>query len=415
MTAYRKTNEYGREPYKEVAERIEAAVRIRRKQMAQHYIPDTERTQTVSVRHLSLICFSLTGWATGCRLAEKMRACGYEASLEGKSRYLPESMDESVSEWTKRQFSFAQGIIFIGACGIAVRSIAPFVASKTCDPAVLVIDECGSYVISLLSGHLGGANELAQEAAAALGALPVITTATDLHNRFAVDVFAKRNGCAIFHMKAAKEVSAALLAGEKVGFYSEYPWDGALPKGLTLCGRDGRPIEDHSDKGYTDSKKDRACGRFSLGIAVTIHRSCLPFDVTVQVVPKIAALGMGCRRGREEEAVCAAAYAALREEDIYEEAVFALASHELKSEETGLKALSEKWNVSFLTFSPEELLQVLGDFTSSDFVEKVTGVDNVCERSAVCACGDGVLTAKKRRWDGVTTAVAEKKWRIHFE
>ena len=94
-----------------------------------------------------------------------------------------------------------------------------------------MIDECGKFVISLLSGHLGGANALALEAAEILEAQPVVTTATDLHGRFAVDVFAKQNGCALFHMKAAKEVSAALLAGKTVGFYSDVPWEGALPRG----------------------------------------------------------------------------------------------------------------------------------------------------------------------------------------
>lgn len=109
-------------------------------------------------------------------------------------------------------------MIFIGASGIAVRSIAPYVMSKKSDPAVLVVDECGKFVISLLSGHLGGANELALKTAEILNAVPVVTTATDLHHRFAVDVFAKKNDCSIFNMKAAKEVSAALLAGKKWDF-----------------------------------------------------------------------------------------------------------------------------------------------------------------------------------------------------
>lgn len=113
-------------------------------------------------------------------------------------------------------------MIFIGACGIAVRSIAPFVASKKTDPAVLVVDECSRFVISLLSGHLGGANELAGTAAKILDAMPVVTTATDLHQCFAVDVFAKKNDCGILNMKGAKEVSAALLAGEKAGFFSDF-------------------------------------------------------------------------------------------------------------------------------------------------------------------------------------------------
>ena len=104
---------------------------------------------------------------------------------------------------------------------------------------MLVIDECGKFVIALLSGHLGGANELALRCAGYLKAEPVVTTATDLHSRFAVDVFAKKNGCAIFHMKAAKEASAALLAGESVGFYSEFPWDGGAAGGSGAL-REGR-------------------------------------------------------------------------------------------------------------------------------------------------------------------------------
>ncbi len=142
---------------------------------------------------------------------------------------------ESTKEWAGKQFESADGIIFIGATGIAVRSIAPYVASKKTDPAVLVTDECGKFVISLLSGHLGGANELALQAAEALHAVPIVTTATDLEGKFAVDVFAKKNNCHIFRMKEAKEVSAALLAGEKVGFYSEFPWEGELPDGLVNC------------------------------------------------------------------------------------------------------------------------------------------------------------------------------------
>ncbi len=166
---------------------------------------------------------------TGRRL-KKGLGKGDTAEMDKKSKYLPDSIQESQYLCMGRRTNFrtdSDAVIFIGACGIAVRSIAPYVASKKTDPAVLVVDECGKFVISLLSGHLGGANELAENSSAEiLEAMPVVTTATDLHHRFAVDVFAKKNNCAILNMKAAKEVSAALLAGKKVGFYSEFPWDG---------------------------------------------------------------------------------------------------------------------------------------------------------------------------------------------
>lgn len=123
---------------------------------------------------------------------ENRRGAGHSCK---KSRYLPDSVSISTSQWAGEQFQAGKdGVIFIGACGIAVRSIAPYIAGKKTDPAVLVIDECGQFVISLLSGHLGGANELAVRCAGYLHATPVVTTATDLHSRFAVDVFAKRTG-----------------------------------------------------------------------------------------------------------------------------------------------------------------------------------------------------------------------------
>ena len=114
---------------------------------------------------IALICFSLTGQETGEKLCLGLKEAGMTAALDKKSKYLPDSIKFSTSVWAGEKFSDSDALIFIGATGIAVRSIAPYVASKKSDPAVLVIDECGQFVISLLSGHLGGANELALKAA----------------------------------------------------------------------------------------------------------------------------------------------------------------------------------------------------------------------------------------------------------
>ena len=362
--------------------------------------------------NIAIICFSMTGLETGEKLKKALTEEGAKVVLAKKSRYLPDSVTVSTSRWAGEQFrSGKDGVIFIGACGIAVRSIAPYIVGKKTDPAVLVIDECGNFVISLLSGHLGGANELALRCAGYLGATPVVTTATDLHSRFAVDVFAKKNGCAIFHMKAAKEASAALLAGEKIGFYSEFPWEGELPEGLILCDRDGKPL--HREK--RNHLAEIQTVSFETGIAVTIHRNCLPFPNTVHVVPPSAVLGMGCRRGKEAAPVREAAEECLKEADIYKEALGAIASIDLKKEEPGILALSEAWSLPFQTFAEEELKAVKGEFTPSKFVEKITGVDNVCERSAVLASGQGSLIRKKTGRDGVTTALAAGNRRIHFE
>ena len=419
---------------------------------------------------ISMICYTLTGQQTGEKLKTALEKEGHAVSLSTKSKYIPGSIKGSCAEWTGSQFETADSIIFIGAAGIAVRSIAPYVQNKKKDPAVLVVDECGRFVISLLSGHLGGANELAHRAADILHAIPVVTTATDLEGKFAVDVFAKKNNCQIFRMKEAKEVSAALLAGEKVGFYSEFSWEGELPKGMVWCRKKQYPESDSvkmsgqkaNDAGhllFEETDKASFPGMWfetvdgaplpAVGIAVTIHKSCHPFSSTTHVVPPSVVLGMGCRKNKELSAVEKAAFGCLKENDVYKEAIAALASIDVKKEEPGLLALAEMLGVPFITFSSEELLAVEGDFTPSSFVSKTVGVDNVCERSAVKAIEslwakkvdfktdmlaevrhDGRESQKadtshkdtgayfiqrKHGAEGVTTALALGEWRMHFE
>ncbi|MBU5481428.1 cobalamin biosynthesis protein [Blautia sp. MSJ-19] len=345
---------------------------------------------------ISIICFSLTGYTTAVKLEEGLRKAGSNVLLFKKSRYLEDSITESTGEWTGSHFDADDGIIFVGACGIAVRSIAPYVTSKKSDPAVVVIDECGKFVISLLSGHLGGANELALEAAELLGAVPVVTTATDLHDQFAVDVFAKKNHCEIFNMKAAKEVSAALLAGKSVGFYSEFPYVGKLPEGLQECILEGNCLPE-------------------IGVAVTIHSSCRPFASTVQIIPDVVTLGMGCRKNKEADVIIEEASACLEDADIYRQAVEKLTSISIKKKETGLVELAEKWQIPFVTFEENELKDAEGEFTPSEFVKTITGVNNVCERSAVLGAEQGRLIKKKTGRNGVTTALALRNWEVHFE
>lgn len=250
----------------------------------------------------------------------------------------------------------------------------------------------------------------------------MVTTATDLHHRFAVDVFAKKNNCNIFNMKAAKEVSAALLAGKKVGFYSEFPTDGELPEGLVRCDEYGNPVSSMDDRSEEETQKSSGfngtgtdCTNIDCGVAVTVHTSCNPFISTTQVVPKCLTLGMGCRKDKDARGIAEAAQKVLDRSGFHKEAFEQIASINLKKEEKGILSLSQDWQIPFVTYTEEELKQVPGEFTPSPFVKKITGVDNVCERSAVLASGNGRLLQRKTGENGVTTAVAAREWRIHFE
>lgn len=353
---------------------------------------------------MAVISFSLTGAAAAERLIKRLRENRKEETLEVetavKSRYCTEGLKEPLDAWTRRQFEKADLLIFVGACGIAVRSIAPYVKSKKTDPAVLVIDECGKFVISLLSGHLGGANEYAKEAARALGAVPVVTTATDLHGVFAVDTFAKKNGCSIHNMTAAKEVSAALLAGEDVGLYSDFPIQGGLPLGLKLCDSQGR-----DEKGEV----------ISPGICISLEKEKHPFSHTVNLIPRIVTAGVGCRRECPYEKIRQALFRALQEARVCEEALEKIASITLKEKEPGILALAGELSVPFAVYSAGELKEAEGNFQPSSFVREVTGVDNVCERSAVTGSGGGTLIQEKLKADGATAALAVRDWSVRFE
>lgn len=188
----------------------------------------------------------------------------------------------------------------------------------------------------------------------------------------------------------------------KVGFYSEFPYEGVLPKGLMPCTFNGFFAESPNEKP-------------EIGIAVTIHKACLPFASTVQIIPSAVVLGMGCKRGKEAEAVIAAAENCIEKAGIYREAIACIASIDLKKDEPGFHALSKKWEIPFITYTGKELENAEGDFIPSAFVKKITGTDNVCERSAVLGSGQGTLIQRKTGGNGVTTAVAVKDWRVYFE
>lgn len=277
-------------------------------------------------------------------------------------------------------------LIFVGAAGIAVRAVAPHVASKRSDPAVLCLDEAGQFVIPILSGHIGGANRLARRLAGSLGATSVITTATDVNGRFSVDTWATEHGMAITFMPLAKKVSAEILTRD-IPFWSDAERPGRLAEGLFW-----------SDAG-------------DLGVCVSV-RDLHPFDETLLLVPRALRVGIGCRRGTPAEAIREAVYKVLSDNGLRIEAVREAASIDVKSDEPGLLACCRElgWPVTFYT--AEALNAVEGDFMPSAFVKRTVGVDNVCARAA--AASGGRIIVPKTALNGVTVSVAELKWGIEF-
>ncbi len=288
-------------------------------------------------------------------------------------------------------------IVFVCAAGIAVRKVAPHVNSKETDSAVVVMDDKGLFSISLLSGHLGGANELAALCADITKAQPVITTATDIHRKMAVDLFAKVNNLYISDIRKIKFISSAVLANEKTGlaFSQEH---------ITL-----ENIPDYLICEFSNRDEINA------GIMITPFQKEDCFKETLVLVPKQIVVGIGCRKGTPAGVILKRLSEVLSSYHIYKNAVSKICSIALKSEEQGLIIVSQMLQVPFETFSGQMLNSIEGEFNDSEFVKKITGVGNVCERSALAGAGsNGTLLIRKQAGDGVTIAAAIQNITLRF-
>ncbi len=323
--------------------------------------------------NLELIAFTERGRALAAQLAGKLTRRGHHAACT-------RSENQSAAEWAATAFGRSQGLIFVGAAGIAVRSIAPLLRHKSRDPAVVVVDEGGQFAVPILSGHLGGANDLAREIAGALGGQAVLTTATDVTGVFAVDQWARRQGLAVCNPEKIVGVSSALLAGRAVSLWSRWPIAGEMPEGLTWGERE---------------------------TAAVVVDWYAPGEAALWLCPKTLRVGVGCKRGTEAAAIRALFQAVFGEERLPVQGIAAVCSIGLKKDEPGLLAFCGELGLPLTTYSARELAGVPGTFTPSPFVEQVTGVDNVCERAALAA--GGALLRKKTAQNGVTLALAGRE------
>lgn len=344
-----------------------------------------------------MICFTERGAWVCRRLFHKLKETGEECEAiipkrflreEWKKEGLKEREEEFLSQWTGKMFAEKRAMIFVSATGIAVRAIAPWIRDKMTDPPVVTVDEGAQFVIPLLSGHVGGANELARHIADWLEAVPVITTATDVNGKFAVDLFASAYHMTITDRKEAKNISAAVLEGKQIGVFSDLPIK-KLPDGFVM---------------------DRWCEE---NICITVKDPSFPEKKAsyLRLVPRAVVLGVGCRRGTDPEFMKEKVFALLKEHGIDPAAVKAIASVDVKQDEPAVLGLKQVFDGECLHqpceqrfYTPEQLIQVPGDFKESAFVKKQIGVGNVCERSA-CAAG-GKLLVEKQAGDGITLAAA---------
>lgn len=333
----------------------------------------------------------------GKSLLDKLKAALPEIT------WLVRNSDESLKAWAESAFKKRLPLLFIGAAGIAVRTIADFADNKLNDSPVLVVDELGRFVVPLLSGHIGGANDIAELIAGRIGAQSVITTATDVEAEFAVDVFAKDNGLRIMNKDGIKQISAAVLDGKTVTLWANTEIQLSkddVPPCIKILSEKARPE-------FADIliELEENCGQLQ-GANQAKHCKLL-------LVPRLYCAGMGCKKGKTFEELVQFLASNFTEID----SLYAVASIDLKKDELGLMTLAQYHHVPFFTFSAEELKLAEGSFSESEFVEKTTGVSNVCERAAMLCAGKGAeLIMQKTAGNGMTLAVAKRapvisKWR----
>jgi len=350
---------------------------------------------------LSIIAFTKNGYDLALKVWEASTRCDLfsrsEITVMGSGMTdFPEYSNLTVSEWCKIRFEEKSAILFISATGIAVRACAPFVQNKLTDSPLLSMDETGKFIIPLLSGHVGGANQIALELSKQIGATPVITTATDLQGCFAVDVFAVNNHLQIVNKEGIAQVSAKALRGETITVgVDKDRMEGILPNEMIEI------IPPDSD--YADVLiGSREQGKHLLYLR-----------------PREYVIGLGCKKNKDADELEAFVLNQLEKCGLTTDAVASISSIDLKKDEPAIQKICSKFRLDLLTFSEEELMKLDGDFSKSDFVKNVTGVDCVCERAAVAGAGcghnSGELIVKKVSENGMTFALAKREWRICFE
>ncbi|MDP2847838.1 MAG: cobalamin biosynthesis protein [Humidesulfovibrio sp.] len=332
---------------------------------------------------------SVQGLALALRLGGDLNAHVYapERLAEGAPGVLP---FVSLSELMARTFASYPRHVFVGATGIAVRAIAPHLVSKASDPAVAVIDLAGRFAVSLVSGHAGGANELARELARLTGAMAVITTGTDVAGLPGVDELAAAKGMAVANPQAVKAVSAALLEGRPVQLFD--------PEGRLLGGEDAGGLLAAT---HPDAWDAAAPG-------VWCHwRAGGEFPMTFRVYPRCLCLGLGCRKGVDAREILAHVAQVLAQASLAQESIAAVGTATIKRDDPGLCAAAAALGPEIVFFEPEALAGVEAA-GQSETVRRRTGTGSVCEAAALLLSGADELLATKTKTPNVTCAVALK-------
>ena len=318
---------------------------------------------------------------------DEVRSTGNEADSDSRMSSV-KAIPGKFKDFNGYLFENYRTILYIMATGIVVRDIGPYLKQKSVDPAVLVMDGKGEFVISLLSGHLGGANEKALKLAEKIGAQPVITTMSDLVGKTAVDIIAMKLDCVIGSFESAKDVTADIINDDIVSITGDYEINGQnLPNNII--------IGDH------EKSKSR--------ILISNKRNADLDECDALLIPRNIVIGVGCRRDTSLEKIDTFIREEMERNNLSMKSIKRISSIDLKANEKSLQDFSDKQKIDFVTYPSEELVKYEDRFPSSEFVKKITGVGSVSETSGYVGSNFGKKISGKTAKDGMTLSIWEEE------
>lgn len=320
---------------------------------------------------LAVITVTEKGVRNGLKIKEKINCDVFTISKFMKEKTL--LIENGLQNFFEKNLLKYDTFLFITASGIAVRTIAPFIKSKDKDPAVLTMDEEGNFIISLLSGHLGGANEAAKILGEITGAVPVISTASDVSGKIAVDTIAMKINGKLESLESAKKVTSLIVAGKEVNIKVPENMENENPQGVILISN-----------------------RKNIEIA--------------KIIPQNIVVGIGCKKNKEAEKIIDAVKDSFEKLNLCEESIRVFATVDIKENEAGIIGTAEYFGKELKIISREDIQKIENNFETSQFVKKSIGVGAV---SAPCAFiagkGRGKFLAEKLKYEGITISIFEEE------
>ncbi|HAE92568.1 cobalt-precorrin 5A hydrolase [Tissierella praeacuta] len=337
---------------------------------------------------MKIACLSFT--EKGKEIGDRLKNLNKDDGKYLLTHYANGEVEDKIKGIMNYVWNEYDGLVFISSTGIAVRMITPYIKDKIKDPAVVVIDDCGRFSISLLSGHLGGANELSEWLGEKINAIPVITTASDNRKIEAVDLFAKRNKYYLEDMESIKKITAMMVNGKNIGFYSEdnkiinYP-------NLTVL----------EDLDYINPKIN--------GIIIVSSQDINLQNINIPIAylrPRNINIGVGCRKDIEAMRIIEAIEEVFYKAKLSVNSIKAIGTVEVKKNEKGIIDASKHFNCPMKIFTIDEIKEVQDKFDKSQFVKDNIGVYSVSEPSAYLLGGE--LIVNKSKHNGITISISKE-------